>query len=266
MTFTMNPTPTDTTTTPIVRAFDEAAVAWATAYTDRMRVAADPNLSDAGRQVRIQSIDSGALERFDEAEQAAHDALRRAQATLEPSKPTGDPAAQLLAETRQDRAWGRIKGYLDTLGDLSVPAELVREAVRVAEAGDQISLAAIRAEAADYLRSRGCGDQRDDVLDRIASVARPHLPADERTRLDRLDDITAVHEATVGAIDALRRKTKTHDTTTGALLRRTAAGTKPGAYTVCTVVDNGHGSTQVTRQSPNGTDTVTLQEAFPLAK
>lgn len=246
---------------PIVTQIDQAAALWADAYVERLRAAGNANLSDAGKDALIRQADTYALTELDAAEAKAHDAWHAAQAKLAPPPSTLDPAAQLLDESRRDRAWRRIAAVLDPVSDVDLPAKLLDEADAVARSNDQAAIAALRDELPHCLRARQV-DDADDLISTVNDRLRPHLPSDQRRRLDLLDDARSVHEAAVGSIVTTRRAIETHDTTL-VVLRRTGAG--PEGAQVFTLQDDGRGDVAVTRRTGNSVEDIDFGSAFPYA-
>lgn len=125
-----------------------------------------------------------------------------------------DVTEQLLAETRQGRAWARTAPLLDQGRDVASLVDAAREA------GDHHTLSALRAELPAYLDARGGDpdamlaaggpDELPGLLRRVDEALADTLPDDHgeatalRTRL-RLDDATGSARDTLDAADRTAR-------------------------------------------------------------
>lgn len=145
------------------------------AFPDRIaEFTANDQLSDSYRKELIDKARQDALDALDgikRTAQAARETLE--QAARELSEPSGDTSAQLLDETRQGRAWERIRPQLDKGRG---PRDLIAEAEK---ARDRSALLALAAELPAYLET-----QRPHGVGLIGGVREPLDLAELRDTLD----------------------------------------------------------------------------------
>ncbi len=145
----------------------------------------DPNLSDRYRDELIGQQRQRHTEQIDAHRAALEDARRTLlDAAAELAQPSGDATAQLLAETRQQRAWDRIRPQLDAGRGLS---DILAEVVDAKDAAAVLALA-VEAPAwvqANHPRASGIerlGDGGPDLtgLRRSLDVATARVLGDDK--------------------------------------------------------------------------------------
>ena len=164
---------------------------------------ADRKLSKQGRDEQIAALRAGAEARIallrEEAASARDSAAHWASQTLRAQRL--DPTEGLLAETQQGRAWDRAVRQLDAGADAS---ELIQ---RAGEAGDVVTLNALRAELPAYLEAkasesapplhasiaRNAARNRAEALaEAIDRAEAPHVPLDRRKALTAKYELEAL--------------------------------------------------------------------------
>jgi hypothetical protein len=151
----------------LTSAADEARAVAQAAAERIAEIRGDDTRSDSWKQAAIQRIKDETAAAIAARRQAVADAratlLAAARELSRP--PSGDPAAQLLAETRQQRAWARILPQLTAGRPLR---DILAEAV---DAKDVAAVTALAAEAPAWVQAN---HQGASGLDRLAD-GRPNL-------------------------------------------------------------------------------------------
>ncbi|MFI5931278.1 hypothetical protein [Actinoplanes sp. NPDC051494] len=128
---------------------DEARIATHETAEKIEALRADEKISDRYRDDQIQQLREDLTQRLDEIRAEAdgdRDRLLAEAGKLD--LPQGDAAAQLLAETRQGKAWNRVRAQLDAgRGHHEIFAEAVTR-------GDRDMILAMRAELPSFLESQ----------------------------------------------------------------------------------------------------------------
>lgn len=188
---------------------DEAVTAARTAADRIAGIRQDPNLSDRYRDELIGQQRAQLAEQLAAHRATVNDARRTLlAAAAELSRPTGDTTAQLLAETRQQRAWARIRPQLDAGRGLR---DILAEAVT---ARDDAAVLALAVEApawvqANHPRASGLdrlGDGGPDLegLRQALDVATARVLGDDKgpgTAASLRLHVTAQHPLAVAKLD-----------------------------------------------------------------